>query len=386
MKFAHFADCHIGSWRDPKLKDISVKAFIKAIDTCIEQKVDFILISGDLFNTSVPSIDGLKEAVKKLKELKDKGIPVYGLAGSHDFSAAGKTMIDVLENAGIFVNIFRGKVENKKLILNFTVDRKTNARITGIIGKKVMLDRKFYEILEKSNLEDEKGYKIFLFHTAIDEIKPKELERINSAPMNYLPKNFNYYAGGHVHYIFEKRFPGYGLIAYPGALFPTNFYELEKYSKGGFYIVDVEERDGKFTERLDWQPVQVINTCHIKIDCNNKTTKEIEEEIYKEIESKEFINTIVTIRLFGKLKSGNANDINFKTIFDLLSEKSAYYIMRSTTMLETDGFKEADIDAGSDSVEGAGKKIVREHLGRIKIEGMDEKAEEELIHSLIHVL
>ena len=85
MKFAHLADCHIGGWRDPKLRNIAAKAFEKAIDSCIEKNVDFILIAGDLFNTSLPSVDGLKLAVKKLKELKDKNIPVYLIAGSHDF-------------------------------------------------------------------------------------------------------------------------------------------------------------------------------------------------------------------------------------------------------------------------------------------------------------
>ena len=86
MKFAHLADCHIGGWRDPKLRNIAAKAFDKAIDSCIEKNVDFILIAGDLFNTSLPSVDGLKTAVKKLKGLKDKNIPVYLIAGSHDFS------------------------------------------------------------------------------------------------------------------------------------------------------------------------------------------------------------------------------------------------------------------------------------------------------------
>ncbi len=124
MLFAHIADCHIGSWRDPKLRDVSTKAFIKAVDLCIDKKVDFIVISGDLFNTSLPSIDLLKQATKKLKQLKDNDIPVYMIAGSHDFSPSGKTMLEVLEEAGLCKNVFRGIVEDKKLKLNFTLDKK----------------------------------------------------------------------------------------------------------------------------------------------------------------------------------------------------------------------------------------------------------------------
>jgi DNA repair exonuclease SbcCD nuclease subunit len=133
MKFAHIADCHIGSWRDPKLRDISTTAFVKAIDRCKEKKVDFVLIAGDLFNTSLPSVDRLKIVVQKFKELNDINIPIYTIAGSHDFSPSGKTMLDVLESAGLCVNVTKGRVEGNKLFLNFTVDEKTGTKITGMI-------------------------------------------------------------------------------------------------------------------------------------------------------------------------------------------------------------------------------------------------------------
>lgn len=381
MRFAHFADVHIGSWRDQKLREISVKAFLKAADICMKEGVDFIIISGDLFNTSVPSIDSLKEAVKKLKELKDKGIPIYGIAGSHDFSASGKTMLDVLENAGLYRNVFKGRVQDKKLYLDFTADRKTGAKMTGIIGRKGMLDRRYYEMLDKAGIEKEQGYKIFLFHTAISEIKPKELERMDAAPMDYLPKGFNYYAGGHVHYIFNETFPGYGRVAYPGALFPTNFHDLEKYSRGGFYIVDVDE---KGHEEVEWRPVQIVNTFHMKINCAGKLPKEIEEEILRQVEGKEFINTIITMRLGGKLRAGKAADINFKPIYDLLNEKSAYYIMKSAHAIESEEFREAEAEPGS--VEEAEADIIRKNLGQTAVDGMDASSEEEFFHKLMGML
>ena len=110
MKFAHLADCHIGSWRDPKLRDASTKAFSKAIDVCITKEVDFVIIAGDLFNTSLPSVDNLKDVTLKLKQLADKKIPVYLVPGSHDFSASGKTMLDVLEHAGLLKNVVNSDV------------------------------------------------------------------------------------------------------------------------------------------------------------------------------------------------------------------------------------------------------------------------------------
>ncbi len=168
MKYAHFADLHLGSWRDPKMRDLSTQAFLKGMDECIENNVDFILFAGDLFNTSLPSLDSLKIVTKKLKELKDQNIPVYIIAGSHDFSPTGRTMIDVLENAGLLKNVCRGRInqETKKLHLKFTTDEKTGVKITGILGRKGMLDQAYYETLAREHLEQEPGYKIFMFHTA----------------------------------------------------------------------------------------------------------------------------------------------------------------------------------------------------------------------------
>lgn len=382
MKFGHLADCHIGSWRDQKLREISLKAFIKAMDECIKRNVDFILVSGDLFHTALPAIDNLKYVVKKLKELKDRGIPVYGVAGSHDHSASGKTMIDVLEHAGLFINVFKGKVEADQLTLDFTVDKKTGAKLTGIKGKKGMLDKRYYEHLNKRNLEAEKGFKIFLFHTAVDELKPKELEKIESAPLSYLPKGFDYYAGGHVHYIFEEKKPGYGMIAYPGALFPANFFELEKYGRGGYYIVDADEKTRQLS--LKWNPVQIKSTMNIRIDCDNRNPKQVEEEILEKIKGKEFINTIVLIRVIGCLSAGKPSDINFKNIFEILNQKSAYFVMKSTSMVTSQEFADVKVDA--DSVEDAESLIIEEHLGRIRTDGFLPKKEKELIENLMKIL
>ena len=291
MKFAHLANCHNGSWRDPKLRDISTKAFVKAIDACIEKNVDFILISGDLFHTSLPSIDRLKTTVIKLRELKDKKIPVYIIAGSHDFSPSGKTMLDVLENAGLLVNVVKGDVIENKLKLNFTIDEKTGAKITGMLGKKGGLEKSQYEDMIKEHLEKEEGYKIFLFHSLLTELKPKELEKVDSQPLSLLPKNFNYYAGGHPHIVKDTKIEGYGTIAYPGPLFPNNFKELEDLGNGGFYIIE--------DEKIEWNPIQIYNTHNIKLNCDHKTPEEITQDIMDEIKDKEFINTIVTIRLDG---------------------------------------------------------------------------------------
>ena len=354
MKFAHMADCHIGGWREPVLREASVRAFVTAIDSCIEKNVDFIIISGDLFNTSLPAIDKLKVVVEKLKELKDREIPVYIIAGSHDFSPSGKTMIDVLEKAGLVTNVVKGFVENNQLNLNFTIDRKTGAKIAGMLGKKGMLEKKFYETLNLDSLERESGYKIFIFHTAITELKTPELEKMDSSSISLLPKNFNYYAGGHVHDVIKTTLENYGTIAFPGALFPNNFKELEKFGNGGFYIIE----DGE----MEWVGVNIHKKFSIRIDCDEKTTAEIESEIRKQAEGKDFENTIVTLRLYGLLREGKPLDIDFREIVSGITEKGAVAVLKNINSLVSRQFEAIRV---SGSVENIEERLFEEHLSQL---------------------
>ncbi len=380
MKFAHLADVHIGSWRDPRLSSVSTEAFSKAADICLDKNIDFILISGDFFNTSLPSIDCLKVVVKKLKEISDHGIPVYAIAGSHDFSPTGKTMLDVLENAGLLKNVMKGAVVDNKLQLRFTVDEKTGAKIAGVIGKKGMLERKYFENLIKENLEAEDGFKIFMFHTAISEFKPEGLEKMDSTPISDFPKGFDYYAGGHVHEPYTKRQDGYGIIANPGPLFPNNFRELENLGCGGFYIV---EQTGSELEMTS-ERVMIHNVSSIHVDCNHKSASEVEEELLGKVSDKEFNNTIVTIRLSGKLRVGKPSDIDFRTIFDRIYSKSAHFVMKNTSALTSSEFEEVKIS--TESVEATEDAIIREHLSKVKVEGLGTAEEFELTKQLMGAL
>lgn len=384
--YAHLADLHLGSWRDQKMRDLSTKAFLTAVNQCIEKQVNFILFAGDLFNTSLPALDILKIVTKKLKELKDKNIPSYTIAGSHDFSPSGKTMIDVLENAGLLTNVCKGTVkeETNQLHLNFTVDQKTGAKITGILGRKGQLERSYYESLHTENLEQEEGYKIFMFHTTVSELKPKHLEKIESQPASFLPKGFNYYAGGHIHHPTKIELPDYGTLTYPGALFPNNFAEVERYSHGGYYVVSVKEdsvKDEKM-QHIEWRPLQIIKHQSLVLDCHRKSPETATLEILNHFQNQDLTNTILTLRLTGTLENGKITDINFKEIFHKLYEQGTYFIMKNTAKLNTEEFSEIKItQAAPEEIE---EKVIKEHLQQIQL--FDEETELQLTKSLLTTL
>ena len=372
MKFAHLADVHLGGWREPKLRDANTRSFCTAIDRCINEKMDFVLIAGDLFNTSLPSMDCLKIGVQKLKELKDAGIPVYLIPGSHDFSPSGKTMIDIIEQAGLAVNVAKGEVVDGKLKLKFTVDEKTGVKITGLFGKKGQLEKYYYEDLVKENLEAEKGPKIFMFHSPIAELKPEDLAGMDAMPLSLMPQGFDYYAGGHVHVVQHEKLKDYPNLVYPGPTFPNNFAELEKLECGSFVIWN----DGNVThEKIKLHPIMKIT-----IDAHNKTAAEVNtalEEIKQEMK-----NAIVLLRIEGTLKQGKPNDINFKAFIDSCANNNAYITLKNTNKLESKEFEE--IKVSTDSVEDIEEKLLTEHAGQLKI--MPAQKEIELAKELMRVL
>ena len=99
---------------------------------------------------------------------------------------------------------------------------------------------------------------------------------------------------------------GHGRIIYPGPLFPNNFSEIEKLNHGGYYLYDNGE--------VKYVPVEVCNVVCMNISGKNKTPEQIESEIYDEMKE-EFVNTVVTIRVEGRLLEGKPSQINFAEVF-----------------------------------------------------------------------
>lgn len=372
MKFVHMADVHIGSWRDPNLRGLVVAAFSKAVDFCIEQKVNFLLISGDLFNTSLPPIDLLKIVISNLNRLKKEDISVYGVAGSHDYSPSGRSILEILEEVGLFKNVCKGFVENDNLKLRFTEHIKPNVKLTGIVGRRGLLDRKYYEQLYRDNLELEEGFKIFLFHTAITELKPRELEKMDSAPVSLLPKGFDYYAGGHVHIVKDSTLEGYKKIVFPGPIFPVTFSELEKFNSGGVYFYD--------NEKISYVPIKLCEILNIRVDCNRKSAIQSMELIIDAIKP-DLKNTVVTIRMEGILESGKLSDIDWKEIYEILYSKGAISVLKNTSKVSSKVFDEVFVVA--DSVEEIEIQLMNEYSGKTEQQVIDKESEIFLMKTLL---
>ena len=171
MKFSHIADCHLGSWREPKMQELNLNSFKQAIEISIKEKVDFILIGGDLFDTAIPSIEIIASCAENLKELKEQQIPCYIIPGSHDFSASGKTMITVLEKAGLCINISYNLSNLNKLSEKVFFDKPYF--LSGLAGKKLGLEQQ--DLLEFNGEVNESKFNILGLHTTIKELLPESM-------------------------------------------------------------------------------------------------------------------------------------------------------------------------------------------------------------------
>lgn len=369
FKFAHMSDCHLGSWSShPDMKEMALRAFETAIDECLSRKVDFIIIAGDLLDTSLPGIDVLKRAVTKFRECKEAGVPVYMVAGSHDYSPTGKTMLSVFESAGLIVDVAKFEENEGRITLQFTTDEKTGCKLAGIFGRKGSLEVESFKSLD---VPQEDGFKIFVFHCGIDE--HQSLQGMSSVPVSLLPNGFNYYATGHIHVrrVYETAI---GKIAFPGPLFPTSFDELENYNSG-FYVVECE------SGKIESVPIKMFDTLLIEKDVTGKSPGEVENLIIDQLPDSLF-NTVLLLRIRGTL-NGKPSDIDFKAISEKAESLGAICLKKNVSKLVSEGLQENSVKdvANIDDLE---KKIVAQHAERMKLLGRSDV--EHLILSLMNTL
>ncbi|HIG51885.1 hypothetical protein CXT76_00065 [Candidatus Parvarchaeota archaeon] len=319
MKFVHMGDCHLGGWRQPELSKLNFESFQQAIKTAITEKANFILIAGDLFDSAYPSLEILKETFNEFRKIKEAKIPVFLIAGSHDYSVSGKTFLDVLEKAGFVKNVFIPEERNGAIILQPTIFEKV--AIYGYPGKKSGLE---VPEISKLKIEDAPGFfKILMLHTTLKDA-------IGSLPIpgvdhKDLPK-VDYLALAHLHINYNKE----GRV-YCGPTFPNNLEELEELQGGSFYIVNIP---GEIQKR----EIKIKEILTINLEINNSL--EATDKIISELKNKILKNKIIILKLKGILDIGKPSDIDFHKIENYIKNQEAYVFLKSTTKLK---IKETEI-------------------------------------------
>ncbi|MEN3055429.1 MAG: exonuclease SbcCD subunit D [Candidatus Methanosuratincola petrocarbonis] len=360
MRFAHMADLHLGAVSDPNMKGLESSTLERAFRICEERGVDFVIIAGDIFHINIPDLAVVKEAVEVFKRFTDTGKKIYVVYGSHDFSPNSTSIIDILEAAGVVVRVGKPAASEGKLRPEVVTDGRTGAKITGISGRRTSLEKEAFTDLDRDYLKAVKGFKIFVFHTGLLEMR-REGEKFDGISQSALPDKFDYYAGGHIHRVFVDKS---GRVVFPGPLFTGWGADLEATVLGerrGFYIVDIEHEAKPKLEFVELKPFEGV---HKVIDATGKTADELNEELRLWATEVDAAGKVVLLKVQGELASGRTSDVQFGLIREILAESGAIYLHLNRNALRT---KEMGmVTVMGESAEEIEGKVFKEMVGAVK--------------------
>ena len=117
FRFVHTADIHLDSplrslsLRDPRIADLIGNAtrqtFEKIVALCLEEKVDALMIAGDLYDGDLRSMKTAAFFSTQMRRLTEAGIRVFIVRGNHD--AESKITKQLLLPEGVHVFAGRGE-------------------------------------------------------------------------------------------------------------------------------------------------------------------------------------------------------------------------------------------------------------------------------------
>jgi DNA repair exonuclease SbcCD nuclease subunit len=256
MKIAHISDTHLGymQYRLPERRQDFMIAFERAIDRCIEEGVDIILHTGDLFETHQPDMVTLSQCIKILQKVKNAGIEFIAITGNHDRALRRGTIPPhrILEDLGILKLLnYRHDVPAEKLSLY--LDGVLIAGFQYFPRRMVkILKGEFFNTL--SELATKATVSIFMFHQGVGQYLP--YEESYEMELTEFPEGFDYYAGGHIH-VFVKENLKNGIFSYAGSTEFRSSKEAER-GKRGFNIFDTETKNLKRVELEGLRPFKVV--------------------------------------------------------------------------------------------------------------------------------
>ena len=243
---AHISDTHLG-YRQYNLEERErdfYRAYETLIEMILEEHVDVLLHTGDLFDSPRPPTAALLKAQESILKLVDNGVQVYAIPGSHD----------VLKRRGLPPHVLYERLGMKILHHRRPWD---SVKLPGgelfIAGLQYIPRHSRDGLLESlRRIEAEASQrsckKILMLHQSLKEYLPFEYELSTGE----LPRGFHYYAMGHIHQRVSVRLPWGGLLAYAGSTEVCNRLEYSEYLRNGkgAYLVDLSG-DEPTLHRLD---------------------------------------------------------------------------------------------------------------------------------------
>ena len=215
VKFIHCADIHLGRVQnnlEQRFLDFGI-AFQHVVQEALQRQVDFLLISGDLFDKRNINARTLEQAVEILEPLKEASIPVIAIEGNHDkaFLRDKESWMTFLARRGYIVlldpDFVAGKLVlapyNRETCTGCYIDLPENVRVYGM----GYLGRAAGSKLSELALElPEDKTNIVLLHAMVGRMGGELIGSIPKADVACLKERVAYLALGHGHnrYVVEK--------------------------------------------------------------------------------------------------------------------------------------------------------------------------------------
>lgn len=267
FRFFHAADLHLDSPCkglsrlpapiDEAVRQSSVASFNRLIRFCIEKRVDFLCLSGDLYEAAEGRLAGQMVLQRGLWRLYEAGIHSFVIRGNHDPQDGPHAQLEWPPTAHLFSS---QRVEGIPF-------RKGGQEVARVYGRSYPTARFQENILSEYRRDPMVPFAIAMHHTNVDGMGGHE----NYAPCRLselVACGMDYWALGHVHkrqILHEAPW-----VVYPGNLQGRSMKEQGE--KGG-YLVEV--RDGQ-VEAIQFVPLSEVIWQELEVDL---TGAEAEEEM-----------------------------------------------------------------------------------------------------------
>lgn len=270
MRFLHTSDLHIGKSIGTRIDpstgyNLRILDYLKNLDYlvnyAISNKVDYVLIAGDVYDTAAPPIKLQLEFIRRIQELEKHHIKTIVLAGNHDQPSdkSKAHSLAILKEASIGIILDEPKVVSLDCSLNI-----------GAVPSTFMLKDPTRDAYEKVLIELSKlqGNKILMFHGAIQGCLVQNNKKLNGLILDHDALNkIDYVCLGDIHK--AQRLPKENAcpIVYSGSLMRTNFGEENE--EKGFMDVSIGESPSIDFVKVPDRKFKTLNIDITKEQSNN---------------------------------------------------------------------------------------------------------------------
>jgi exonuclease SbcD len=293
FRFIHAADLHLDSAfrglaeTSPRLRDLLHSATFVALDKivghAIETKSDFVLLAGDLYDSSDRSLRALVEFRRQMERLAEHEIGAYVVHGNHDPLNGWGSEFAMPPN----VFVFDGEVRAQSVI-------RKGREIARISGVSYMTERVTENLAKSFKPTADEVYSIAMLHANIGG-QSGHADYAPAPITDLVESGFDYWALGHVHTrVVLSSLPA---IVYPGN--PQGRHARETGARGCFQV-DVAGNGGtrlKFVETnaIRWAKVDYSIDQDTRMDALIDGLKNRAEDVGREFQGP----TVVRCRLVG---------------------------------------------------------------------------------------